>query len=499
MARYGISEQAARNFLSIILGFVLGGVNNLIVPPWAFEGNLEDWGLIRVAAAWAALIGPIMAFGAPSAMNRFSGRFGRSEELPELYGSLLHPTIATFTLLVALPALCFPETLADLLDLEGTNRRAVGPIAILTIIQSLQLYTAGFLSTRLKTALATFIRETVFKTGYLLLALSLGMGWMAPSQFLPAFVSLYGVILVLLLAQALANGFRIRLRGLADTMARKEILVYGGTLIFGNSAWLILNQIDIIMVGQLVSLAIVPVFTIALFIATIVQVPQRSFQRLLTPLIAKALDRKDMDEVWRLAGLSHRAMLLGGGWILASIWVTTPEINAMLPEEFKGLEWVILAIGIHKVLQSSAVGTQVLIAQSDQYKKLIGLNWTMVFIAVPLNLLFIPEHGLNLGLLGAALATFAAIMISVLLRQWVVWHVWKRWIPEGRSILILLILISPCLLIRDWNPDIPPLLALTTKGAILTLWVGTTAFFLRLLPEAVKPLAKRWPELERWS
>ena len=90
-------------------------------------------------------------------------------------------------------------------------------------------------------------------------------------------------------------------------------------------------------------------------------------------------------------------------------------------------------------------------------------------------------------------------MTSVLLRQWVIWHIWRQWIPEGRTILILLILVTPCLFIRDWKPDISPLLVLTSKGAILTLWVGTTAFFLRLLPEAVKPLANRWPGLERWS
>lgn len=499
MARYGISEQAARNFLSIILGFILGGINNLVVLPWAFENHLEDWGLIRVAAAWATLIGPIVAFGAPAAMNRFSGKFGRSGELPQLFGSLLQPTIATFLLFVAMPVLLFPETVADLLGLEGKNRHAVGPIAILSAFQALQLYIAGFLTTRLKTALATFFRETVFKTGYLILALALGLGWMTPDRFLPAFVLLYGVILLLLLAQAIANNFRIRIRGLSDKATRKEILIYGGTLIFGNSAWIILTQIDIIMVGRLISLAAVPAFTVAGFIATIAQVPQRSFQRLLQPLIAKALDRKDMEEVWRLLGLSHRAMLLGGGWILASVWVNTPQIDFLLPEEFKGLSWVILAIGAHKLLQGSSSGTQVFIGQSDHYRKLIGLNWIMVIIAIPLNLYFIPESGLGLGLMGAALATICAILASILLRQWVVWRLWKKWVPEFRTVLILAVLVAPCLVIRTWLPGMPAPLILLLKGAIMTLWVGTAAFFLRLLPEAIKPLAKRWPSLERWS
>ena len=53
MARHRVPAQAVRNFLSILLGFMLGGLNNLVVLPWAFGDNLAAWGLVRIAAAWA--------------------------------------------------------------------------------------------------------------------------------------------------------------------------------------------------------------------------------------------------------------------------------------------------------------------------------------------------------------------------------------------------------------------------------------------------------------
>ena len=63
MARHRVPVQALRNFMSILLGFAMGAVNNLVVLPWAFEGDFSTWGLVRFSAAWATALGPILAFG----------------------------------------------------------------------------------------------------------------------------------------------------------------------------------------------------------------------------------------------------------------------------------------------------------------------------------------------------------------------------------------------------------------------------------------------------
>ena len=74
-----------------------------------------------VLCCLATALGPILAFGAPSSMNRFKGQCSREETLPQLYGSLAHPGLLLFSVLIVLPALLFPETAADLLDSKGTN------------------------------------------------------------------------------------------------------------------------------------------------------------------------------------------------------------------------------------------------------------------------------------------------------------------------------------------------------------------------------------------
>lgn len=491
MARHRVPEQALRNFLSILLGFVLGGVNNLLVLPWAFGDDLGVWGLVRVAAAWGTLLGPILAFGAPAAMNRFKGHADEQGRFPELLGTLIWPPIVLFLAFIALPALVFPSGVADLLGLEGQNRNAVRPIAILAGVQAAQAYFAGFLSTRLKTAFATFARETFFKFGYLTLALSLGMGWLGNPDFLPAFVALNGLVLLVLIAQSLANQFKLHWPGLSNAHLRREVRVYGATMILGASAMVILGQIDIIMVGRLLSLEQVPAFTIAAFIATVAQIPNRAFRRLLQPLLAQALHQQNDTEAWRLVRLTHTSMLLVGGWILACLWASAPEMDRLLPEEFQGLQWVTLTIGAIKVLQGSAMGSQVLLGQSDHYIKTIGLNWAMVGLTIPLNLWMIPEHGLGLGLLGAALATLSAVALSILARQWVVRSVWRQWIPNGRSLLILGILALVGHILHLWEPAQNACLMLIVKSAIATGIIAALAWTLNLAPEGKTLLIQR--------
>lgn len=498
MARYRVPTQAFRNFLSILLGFILGAVNNLVVLPWAFADDLGEWGLVRLVMAWASLIAPIILFGAPSAMNRYIGKMGRAQKVPKLLGTLMWPPLVLFSGFVALPALVFPEGVSHMLSLSVSQSKAVQPIAILSAIITAQLFLASFLSTQLKTTLATFAQETVFKLGYTCLALSLGLGWLGKSAFLPAYLVLNVLVLLILVAQSLANQFKVDLRGLGKSEIRKEIRQYSSALVMGSGAWVILNQLDIIMVGSLLGLDRVPVFTVAAFVATVTTLPNRASQRLFQPLISRALDIDDPVEIDRLIQLSHRLLLLSSGWILTCIWVATPQIDHMLQPEFRGISWLILTLGLAKVMRSSASGSSVLLAQSNHFKKMVAINWSMVILAIPLNLFFIPESGLGMGLTGAALATLISIGISTTGRQILLWTIWKRVVLSKKTVIICMVLLLPAVILVQWNPEWPHLVTLLTKSAIVTGWTALAAVKLNLAPEGVQFVAQKAPWLSKW-
>ena len=498
MARHRAPVQALRNFLSILLGFALGAVNNLVILPWAFADNLGEWGLVRIVMAWGSLIASILVFGAPAAMNKYSGVMERSHKTPQLMGTLMWPSLLLFTVCIALPALVFSDGLTDMFGLSSEIEKAVQPIAIISAIITAQLFLAGFLSTKLKTSLATFVQETVFKLGYASLAIALGLGWMSIPAFLPAFLGLQFCVFLLLLAQAMANRFKVDLSGIGPSKLREEIRRYGAALVMGSGAWVILSQLDIIMVGSLMGLDQVPIFTVAAFIAAVTTLPTRASQRILVPLISKALDSKNNFEIDRLIQLSHRSLLLSGGWIVTCIWVASPQIEQLLPVEFRNLSAVILVLGLMKLIQGSTKGSSILLHQSDHFQKVVAVNWSMVAVAIPLNFLFIPESGLGLGLLGAALATLISIGISSLAKQALLWHIYRRFVPNKQTAAICAVLLIPALTLVYWNPGSHPILTLLLKSTLVTAWLAVTAVKLKLVPEGVQFALEKAPWLSRW-
>lgn len=498
MARHRVPVQALRNFLSILFGFALGAVNNLVILPWAFADDLETWGLVRIVTAWGFLFAPILIFGAPAAMNRYTGVMNRTNRVPQLMGSLMWPPIVLFAGLIAFPALAFPEHMGNLLNLSQEQRRAIQPIAIISGIITARMFFTGFLTTKLKTSLATFVQETVFKFGYACIGVCLGLGWIGKTAFLPAFLGLHFFILLILLAQAIANQFRVDLRGIGRSEIRKEIRQYGSALVIGSGAWVILSQLDIIMVGSIMGLEYVPIFTVAAFIATVANLPARAAQPLLTPLISQALDNRDDAEIDRIIGLSHRSLLLSCGWIVTCIWVSSPQIDPLLPEEFRNLSLVILTLGFMQIVQSSSKGSSILLSQSDHFKKTVIINWSMAALAVPLNYLFISKSGLGLGLLGAAMATFISITMSTLAKQAVLWRVWKRFIPNLRTLIICVVLLIPALSLTHWNPSWHPVLTLLVKSALVTGWIVLATIKLNLAPEGMQFAREKAPWLARW-
>ena len=499
MARHRVPVQALRNFLSILLGFALGAVNNLVILPWAFADDLGQWGLVRIVMAWGSLLAPIMVFGAPAAMNRYSGVMERNGQVPQLLGTLIQSTLLLFTGGLTLILVASSDGVSSTLGLSVEQRNALQPIATITVIITAQLFLAGFLSTKLKTSLATFAKETVFKLGYALLAICLGVGWLSKSSFLPAFLGLQFFVLLLLFAQAKANRLRVDMRGLGKSKLRKEIRQYGAALVMGGGAWMILNQLDIIMVGSLMGLDYVPVFTVAAFIAAVTTLPMRASHRLLTPLISRALDKNDPPEIDRLIQLSHRALLLTCGWIVTCIWVSSPQIDQLLPSEFSNLSGVILTLGLMQLIQSSSKGSSILLAQSNHFQKVVIVTWCMVAMAIPLNLLFIPESGLGLGLWGAALATLLSIGLSSLAKQILLWQVWRKFVPNKKTLAICGVLLFPSLTLIYWNPSSHLLLTVLLKSTLVTAWLAVAAVKLKFVPEGVQFVLEKAPWLSRWT
>ena len=487
-----VSTQAIRNFASVFIGTGAGALNTLVVLPWAFSSSLADWGLVRVITAWALLFSPIALFGASTTMVRFSPRFN-SDDKARLAGLLTLPAIVLLALF-GLVLAAAPEQMSVFLGVKSSTN--IWWLYALTVLISVRGYLGGFLATRLKTSGFTFFRESFVKLGYLIISLLFGWGTFNFQTFLIAYVGIYAASTAAVILQAWANQISLKWRGFSSK-TRREIMAYAGGIILAGSASNIVLQIDVLMVGHMLGLEAVPVFTIALFIGAVVLMPAKSWEPVLRPIVAEAFTKGDVKELERIHSSTHHMLLLSSGWVLVCVMASMPQIDALLPLKFQGLASIVLVSGLAKWVLSLGGGSRYILAQSPQYRSVIWINWGMVVAVIPLNYWFMHPGGLDLGIFGAAAASLAVICSAETVRQILLHRYLKIHTFTWRSILT-----SALLGVIGWggwsvNPELSswgtwaPWIIIAAKSFLATAAIASAAWAFNLAPELVAKYGRR--------
>ena len=82
--------------------------------------------------------------------------------------------------------------------------------------------------------------------------------------------------------------------------------------------------------------------------------------------------------------------------------------------------------------------------------------------------------------------------LAILIRQFLVWFIWKEWVLNRHSLAILVVLVVPGLLLIGMDMECHPMLLLTLKSAMTTIWVAGAAWTLNLVPEGKKLVLEKW-------
>ena len=86
----------------------------------------------------------------------------------------------------------------------------------------------------------------------------------------------------------------------ADKLLGKRMVNYGLVTLLTASATIFINRIDVLMLGHYLNLENIAFYTVALFMATLIEIPARSIIQIGKPLLAKAWERDDRREIQSL-------------------------------------------------------------------------------------------------------------------------------------------------------------------------------------------------------
>jgi O-antigen/teichoic acid export membrane protein len=199
---------------------------------------------------------------------------------------------------------------------------------------------------------------------------------------------------------------------------RKDIFRYSMFLIAGALGGSILGKLDLFMVSSHLGLESAGIFTIAFYMASVIEIPSRSITAIASPLAADALKRGDFMAAKTLYRKVALNQLLAGGCVFLLIWINIDNVFDIIPNGaiYKAGKWVVFFIGISKLISVTLGFGGVLISFSRYYYWSLYFTFIIAAVGILTNRLLIPLWGIS----GAAVATTLSCLLSYAAQQWIV-------------------------------------------------------------------------------
>jgi O-antigen/teichoic acid export membrane protein len=177
------------------------------------------------------------------------------------------------------------------------------------------------------------------------------------------------------------------------------------------------------------------VFTIATYIVTIMEVPQRSITSITVPVLAELWKNRDLKRIANIYSKSVSNLLPIGLGMFGLIWLNIHNLGAYLGEDYTGVESIILFMGIGVLIDLGTGANSQIIATSNYWK--VDFTTTVIYtlIAIPLNYLLIAKF----GLMGAAYAYLISRAVFNAMRFGFLWYKFGLQPYSGKNFLAILI------------------------------------------------------------
>ena len=399
-----VLKQSFKNTIILIIGFAIGGVNALFLYTHFLED--EYYGLIIFLLSTSVLLLPLLVFGMQHAVVKY---FSSYEAKLERDGLLIWSLILPLLIIIPIGfigVVCY-DTLSNWLSAKNPMiKEYTYLIFLIAIFMGYFEVFYAWTKVQMNSVFGNFVKEVFARVGVTILLVGLYFDWLTSNQFV------YGVVIIYFLRMLTMKIYAFTVYMPKITFSRphnfKEVLRYSMYLILAGSASSILLEIDKFMIPQVEKLAEVAYYSVGVFIASTIGIPNRAMQQITNPITAKDLNNNDLNAVSKLYKQSSINLLIIGGLLFLLINCNIIEIYTIInkPQYSVGV-WIVLMISISE-LYKLALGTNgTILINSKYYKVFFYLSLGMAGTVIILNHFLIKMIGID----GAALATLLTILV----------------------------------------------------------------------------------------
>lgn len=397
-----VAKQSIQTALFSYLGVVIGYINVLWLYPYALDAT--ELGIFRTVQDLALLFVPFAQLGIGHGITRYFPQL-ENQKSAFLSFSLLLSLIGF--ILVSLIFFGFKEQLISLFAFNSPQLiDFLGLVLLITLFSLINSVLDSYARSFIKVAIPTFFREVFLRFLSSVLVGVYLLGWIDFNQVMQGLVATYGITLVGVLVYLIWLGvltFDFRWSSF-PTGFRSSFIRYSLITFLATAASTLIMKIDSVMVSSMVSLEANAVYSIAFYMALVVELPRRAISQVSMPIIAEHFATQNTPEIQKLYRQISNRQLYICLFLFALIWVNIDQIYHFVPnrEIYQAGKYVVLIIGMGKIIDVGfSVNSEILVF-SNYYRFNLILTVIMSFVIIAANYFLIPIFGIEGAALGSA-------------------------------------------------------------------------------------------------
>lgn len=440
-----IARQSSKNFFWSNFGFILGALYTFLLIPKVFHDNPGQWGLLQILVYYNQILLPISLISLPTLIIKYFPDFSNKDKKHELLSSSLILAFIMF-LIVSIVFFLVGKNLGPNEENGNLFKQYYYFVIPILFCSSIFEILAAWSKANLKSTVPNFLKDSFIKSWNFIIILIFYFELIEFKTLLFLYFGIYFIQLILLLFYIISFEklkFHFKLKIIWQTFSKNHytFMVFS---ILGSAAYTIMNKIDVLMIGKILNLDQVAFYTIALALVAFVQLPEKSISSISIPTLSHKLNNNDKLGVEELYKKTSINQLILSAYIFLGIWLNINNISMYLGEKFGNVEYVVLFLGLAKLVDVTTGLNGPLISISKYYKYAFVLQSILVLFLFITNLIFIPKYGIN----GAAFASFLSIVFYNFLKTLYVYSKFEIWPFSIQTVYTFIIIIILYFLVK---------------------------------------------------
>ena len=399
-----VAKQTFYNLLSIGLAFALGAINTLYMYPNFMGSRLQ--GVVIALLAYSNLVQPFISFGLQHAIIKYYSSFKTKEEKDSLLTFTIWSPLIIMSFILIYIWMFSSSIIDDISSKEPLLSTYAFVIILVAISTSYFEIFYSWLRVQLASVFGNFLKEFYPRLLNFVLLTLYALDFLKFETFIYSLIVGYYIRLLLVIFYSL-KVYTPKLSFKLPPLILK-ILFYSLLIFLSGAASSIILDIDKSMIASLITSDDVAFYSVALFIAAVIEAPGRAMFQIVSPLVSKAVNSDNKVYLIQLLKKSSDNLFLVSGVLFLLINLNLTDFYDFVDQPLYAVAaGVVTIVSVGKLYSMSMGCLNNIISNSKFYPFIFWFSILSASVAVILNFALIPKY----GIIGAAYATLVVIIL----------------------------------------------------------------------------------------